>query len=333
MRAGQRGRSKSREHQQDEQPASPPDYVAIPVVEEREGLLPAVEALAQYTAPDFSLFFLGFFLLVTYCHETYYTQSIAVIAAWAVLQVLSQSLSDDFRTHLFWNIFALAGNLIFYLFIGYCWSMLKLYVDIWQGHMDPELMERIRTSLASGAFGSVLLDMKWTIMRWMITWPASMVYTFSRDPLRIITELLFEWSKQRWIYIISLAIQHHDQKDHVPVSWAAVACWLGYVLAYGVVGYAWTHVKLFIDVWQGALPASLEADLLRVYERKASYWEFVQRIKGLVFQWMITWPFSMVYTVLRHPCRILADAIYQLSQRKYMWIVGKAMDARHAKSE
>jgi len=308
--------------------------VAIPLLPDVGlGVVPAVEALATYTAPDLSLPFLALFALVTYCHEQYYAQTVAIIVAWVALQVASQALSDDFRINLFWNVFALLGNLIFYLLIGYCWSMLKLYVDIWQGHMPPELMERIRASIASGAFGSLLLEMKWIIMRFMITWPASVVYTFSRDPLRIISELLFEWSKQRYIAIISLALAHHDQKDSVPVSWATVAAWFGYALLYGVVGYAWTHAKLFIDVWQGALPASLEAQVLDVYRRQGSYWEFVQRIKWLVFQWMVTWPFSIVYTVLRHPCRMLADIIYQLSQRKFVWITRKAMETRHAKSE
>jgi hypothetical protein len=195
------------------------------------------------------------------------------------------------------------------------------------------MMDRIRTSVASGAFGTVLLEMKWTIMRWMVTWPASLIYTLSRDPLRIITELLFEWSKQRWAYIISLAIQHHDQPDHSPASWATVAMWFGYIFAYLIVGYLWTHVKLFIDIWQGALPPSLEAEITEVYQRNASYWAFVQRIKALVFQWMITWPFSIVYTILRHPCRMFVDLVYKLSQRKYAWIAGKAMEVRHAKSE
>lgn len=319
----------------DEVPVSitAPQAAAPSMTEQLQGFVPMVEAAAQFTAPDLSLPFLAFFALLTYCHETYYTQTILLLVAWTILQVVSVALTDDFRMNLFWNVFALLGNLLFYLLIGYCWSMLKLYVDIWQGHMPAELMTRIRTSIASGAFGSVLLDLKWTIIRWMITWPASVLYTFSRDPLRIITELLFEWSKQRYAYIISTALAHHDQKEYAPVSWAVVGVWFAYVLGYAAVGYAWTHAKLFIDVWQGALPASLEEQLRQVYDRKASYWEFVQRIKWLVFQWMITWPFSIVYTVLRHPCRIVADLIYTLSQRKYAWIVRKAMEVRHAKVE
>lgn len=321
----------SEEAQVEQEPQK--EHVAIPLEREPDVFVPTVEALARYTAPDLSLFFLAFFALLTYCHETYYAQSVVVIAVWAVLQMLSLALAEDFQTNIFWNAFALAGNILFYLLIGVCWSMLKLYVDLWQHHMSAELMERIRQSIASDDFDSVLIEMKWTIMRWMITWPASLVYTLSRDPLRIVTELLFEWSKQRYIYIISMALQHHDQQARVPVSWSSVALWIGYLASYGIIGYAWTHVKLFIDVWQGALPASLEAEVRQVYEHQSSYWDFVQRIKWLVFQWMITWPFSIVYTILRHPCRMLADLIYTLSQRKYAWIVRKAMDIRHAKSE
>jgi hypothetical protein len=334
MRGLRSGKTREREDEgAGDAPSPAPVAVAIPFGAERESLIPSVEAVAQYTAPDLSLFFLAFFALITYCHEAYYAQTIIVLAVWAAIQVLSQALTDDFRTNLFWNVFALLGNLLFYLFIGYCWSMLKLYMDIWQGHLPDAMMERIRVSVANGAIGAVLLEMKWSIMRWMITWPASVVYTFSRDPLRIVTELLFEWSKQRYMYIISTALQHHDQKDHLPVSWATVGVWCAYTLGYLLIGYAWTHIKLFIDVWQAALPPSLEAQVLDVYRRQASYWEFVQRIKWLVFQWMITWPFSIVYTVLRHPCRMLADLVYQLSHRKFVWIVRKAMDVRHTKSE
>ena len=307
--------------------------VAVPVSSVPEELVPAVKAVATYTAPDFSLFFIAFFALVTYCHETYYLQSIVLIGAWAALQMVSLGLEEDFQSNLFWNAFALLGNLLFYLLLGYCWSMVKLYLDIWQGHLSPALMNSIRTSLANGAIGTVLLEMKWNIMRWMITWPASLVYTMSRDPLRIITELLFEWSKQRYIYIISSALQRHDQMEEIPVSWTSVGIGFLYFLAYALIGFIWTHAKLFIDVWQGALPASMERELHEVYERKASYAAFALRIKWLVFQWMVTWPFSIVYTILRHPCRIIADAIYELSQRRLIFLIRTAMDLRHNKKE
>jgi hypothetical protein len=77
----------------------------------------------------------------------------------------------------------------------------------------------------------------------------------------------------------------------------------------------------------------LDAQVRAVYERKDSYWDFVKQIKWHVTQWMLTWPLSIVYTLLRHPLRIVVDFVYQLSHRKYMWIVGKAMDTRMNKQD
>ncbi len=145
----------------------------------------------------------------------------------------------------------------------------------------------------------------------------------SRDPLRVLTDLLFEWSRQRYVWIITSALGAAQQQQVDATLWTLL-----YVLAYLVVGYAWTHAKLFIDVWQGALPPALDAEVREVYDRKLSYWAFVARIKWHVMQWMITWPVSILYTIARHPLRMLADALYQISHKKYMWIVGKAMEMR-----
>jgi len=181
-----RGRSKKRVHNNNHEsggeepehrfPSREPEATladsAAAVAEQYNKLKPAVVALADYTAPDFSVFFIVFFALITYSHETYYAQSLIGLCIWAGLQLFSVVLNDDFRINIFWNVFALLGNLVFYLFLGYCWSMLKLYVDIWQGHMPEALMAQIRESIKTGTFGAVLLQLKWIIMRWTITWPA-----------------------------------------------------------------------------------------------------------------------------------------------------------------
>lgn len=174
------------------------------------------------------------------------------------------------------------------------------------------------------------------IVRWMTTWPINLAYTLSRDPLQIITDLIYTWSHQRYFAIMSSAIRAHDVSHGTAAaaaSWTDVATIMAYILTYFLLGYAWTHVKLFIDVWQGALPASLDAQVREVYTRQASYWEFVKQIKWHVTQWLLTWPLSIIYTLIRHPLRILIDFVYELSQRKYVWIVGRAMNARMKKQE
>lgn len=295
--------------------------------------------VARATAPELSIFFCIGFAAVAYFHESHFAHVAIFLAVWLIVQLSFNVLDDDFRNDLFWNVFSLLGNVVFYLFLGYLWSMVKLYLDVWQGHLDPALIARIRTCVSTDESGCVvplLLDMKWMIVRWMTTWPASLAYTLSRDPLHIITELIYTWSRQRYFAIMASAIKAHDISDssldnNGGASWTTLTIWFSYLLAYFVLGYAWTHIKLFIDVWQGALPPSLDSKVRDVYERKASYWDFVKQIKWLVTQWMLTWPLSIVYTLLRHPLRILVDFIYELSQRKYAWIIGKAMETRMKK--
>lgn len=293
--------------------------------------------IARATAPEFSILFFIAFAIVAYFHESHFVYVAIFMSVWLTIQLAFNVLDDNFRNDLFWNVFSLLGNVIFYLFLGYLWSMVKLYLDVWQGHLDPTLIARIRMCVSTQEAGCViplLLDMKWMIVRWMTTWPASLAYTLSRDPIHIITELIYTWSRQRYFAIMASAIKAHDISDSLDnngASWTTLATWFSYLLAYFVLGYVWTHAKLFIDVWQGALPASLDSKVRDVYERKASYWEFVGQIKWLVTQWMLTWPLSIVYTLLRHPLRILVDFVYQLSQRKYAWIVGKAMETRMKK--
>lgn len=248
------------------------------------------------------------------------------------------ALDEDFRNDLFWNVFSLLGYVAFYLFCGSLVSMGKLYLDVRFSHLDPHLIARIRSCVTTegetGCVVPLLFDMKWMLVRWMTTWPITVVHTLSRDPLRIVTDLIFQWTRQRYFWIMSSAIRALDNQDSTePTSWTEVAVGTGYLVSYLAIGYAWTHIKLFLEVWQGSLPASLDVQVRDVYNRKASYWEFVASIKWLVTQWMITWPLSVVYTILRHPLRIVADFIYQLSHRKYMWIVGKAMDARMKKDQ
>jgi hypothetical protein len=298
---------------------------------------------ASITSPDLSLFFIAFFVLLAYFHETHQAYTAIVLGAWLLIQLGSFVVKDDFRNDLFWSIFSLIGNLLFYLFIGYLWSLAKLYLDVWQGHLPTELMSQIRVCVSTkgepGCVLQFLFAMKWNIIRWMMAWPVSMAYTLSRDPLRIITDVIFDWSRQRYYVIITSALAAHDASTNATFNpadpssvgaadWYILAWWSGSVTAYLVIGYAWTHLKLFVDVWQGTLPQSLDDEVRQVYQGDKNYWQFVVKIKWLVLTWLITWPLSIVYTLLRHPVRILAETIYKLSQRKYMWLVRKGMEAR-----
>lgn len=282
-----------------------------------------------YTSPNFSFPFILLFVLVTYFHESHLTPMGVLVGAWIVIQFTSFVIKEDFRNDLFWSIFRLIGNLIFYLFIGYLWSMAKLYLDIWQGHLNEELMSKIRVCISdqgqAGCVFSILSELKWCIVQWMVTWPVSIAYTISRDPFRVITDFIFEASRKRYLYIITSAMHARDSTE---IQDTDLLSWALYFIGYMSIGYVWSHIKLFVDIWQKSLPPSLEQQARAVYAGDRNYWDFALQIKWLIIEWMITWPFSIVVTTLRHPVRIFADLIFRLSQSKYVWIIGKAMEAR-----
>lgn len=303
----------------------------VEVEEEEEKVTPmdVFNTISFYTSPDFSLTFIVLFILITYFHESHFTFTGIAVCIWIIIQCISFVIKEDFRNDLFWSIFGLVGNLIFYLFIGYLWSLAKLYLDILQGHLDPLLISKIRTCISeqgeAGCVFSFLSEMKWCIVQWMVTWPVSIAYTITRDPFKLITDVIFEMSRKRYLAIISAALYAHDNYE---LEEPNILYWILYFIGYITIGYIWTHLKLFIDVWQQSLPKSLENKIKLVYNGDKNYWNFALEIKWLVLQWLITWPFSILYTILRHPVRILADFVYRISQKKYVWIISKAMETR-----
>jgi hypothetical protein len=82
--------------------------------------------VADYSSPDFSLLFVIMFVAIAYFHETHFTYTTVAIAAWLLLQTVASVTRTDFKTDLFWNITSLLGNLLFYLFLGYLWSLVKV---------------------------------------------------------------------------------------------------------------------------------------------------------------------------------------------------------------
>jgi hypothetical protein len=303
--------------------------------------------IADYTAPGLTWTFVVLFILLTYVHEVHLVPTFAVIAVWLGIQLIRNILEEDFQTRFLWNCLGLLANIGVYIFIGFFWSHAKLYMDVWQKHLPETLSLQLTQCLSetgdTGCLLSFVYDIKWLIVQWMLTWPMSMVYTLSRDPLRIATDLLFEWSQQRYASIIAHAAGNNRPEDTMLLStgdlyflfyvvigylWTHVKDTMLlstgslYLLFYVVIGYLWAHVKLFIDVWQKRLPPRLEVFV------QESHWSLVKNAKLLIATWVIAWPFSLLHTLLRDPLRMLANFIYSLSERKYVWITGKAVEWR-----
>jgi hypothetical protein len=66
-----------------------------------------VNEAAAYTAPDFSLLFIGAFVLVTWLHDTHRTATAVILGIWVTLQIASSIIKEDFRNDLFWSVASL----------------------------------------------------------------------------------------------------------------------------------------------------------------------------------------------------------------------------------
>jgi hypothetical protein len=287
-----------------------------------------LEDVISWTYPSFSFSFLVLFVALTLFHESFSRETLFAIGIWTALQIGSSAVKPDFRNDLFWNIMSLIGRVLLYLFIGHLWSYVKFFINIWQGHASESLLTSLRACEVHTCFTDILLTQKASIAHWTITWPMSMIHTMTRDPLRIVTDLLFHWSQQRMFHLARLAVTLHDNKSSDGYDDATAQLvliyWIGSVVGYLFIGYLWAHLKLFIDVWRKALPPSVELDL----QNRQSYFSFVLKIKWLVTQWILTWPFSVLFTLFQHPLAILAEFIHRVSTRTYAWIVERAFSLR-----
>lgn len=296
------------------------------------GALGAVSFAADLTSPDVSLIFLALFAAVAYFHEQNFAYTTIAIGCWVAIQVAGHAIKDEFRSDLIWG---LAGKAVFYLLIGHGWAIAKLCFEVWQGRYTQVLSTCTNTTLSGSlervdCFANFVFSQKWHLTRWTTIWPISMAHTLSNDPIRIIADVTFTWSKYRIASLVESVFVGSTTAAAIPASVLALRI-VGGTIAYLVLGYIWTHAKLFVDVWYGVLPARLDAELCELYAKKQSYWEFIIKIKWLVLMWMLFWPLSIVYSLTQHPLRMLVDLVYRLSQRKYRWIIGRAMEMRMSK--
>ena len=322
--------------QEEEDDVMPSFEVHIPLFEKSPPEI--TRDVARATAPDVSIPFLLLFSAAAYFHESQ-PWAVGILAlAWLSLQTFMYVTEEDFRSDLFWNAFSLVGYLIFYLILGLVWSFAKLYLDVWQGHMPAAQMKVIVACFEDtgreGCVMDILLSMKWDLMRSMLAAPISFAYTLSRDPLRLLSNVIFDTFMSTYASILQQAVAAYKVRisgeivSNKAASWSALGYSAGVFFVYLVIGYAWTHIKLFVDVLYATLPRSLDEEVRGVWNGDKNYWNFIKKIKYLVVSWVLFWPISILYTLLRHPIKILVDFIYRLSQRKYIWIVNKAMESR-----
>lgn len=280
---------------------------------------------SEWTAPEFSLVFIALFVVATYLHKTQFSYTAIGVVGWLTIQIASNIIQEqDGQFDWFWYFFGLLGNLVYYLVLGLFWALLKIYIDIRTEEIDPQLISKF-TACAKDA-SCILSNMPPLIpiiIENMMSWPLSIAYTITSDPLALIGRITY--GKMRYLFANIVIFALDDQRESPEFG---IVVWFLIVIGYCVIGFGWSHLKLFIDVWQGTLPRYLDNELQSLYQKQQGYWSFIKRVKSFIIMWGMMWPFSMLYTVLRHPFKIVFDYLYELSKKKYHWIITKAMELR-----
>lgn len=301
-----------------------------------------VRNVAQMTSPGTSVMFFILFATFSYIHESYTVHTFIGIAVWILLQILNRVLEEDPKVDFswWWTLWGLFGDILFYLFIGLVWTYPKLYLDVWLNHLPTSsidyLVECTKQQIATekvSCFYGFVEQHRWLFAKWMLTWPLNMAYTFSRDPLRIITDMAFEFSRQRYVIIIESALAAIDpSSSSSPLDdgkrWI-LFWWVCYVVVYLLIGYLWTHGKLFVDISQGTLPKKLDDDIIQSMHDQNGLSDMLwEKLKGFVTRWWIFWPFSVAHTLLKHPVRIIIETLYKWSRASFTFIIQKAIQFR-----
>ncbi len=91
-----------------------------------------------------------------------------------------------------------------------------------------------------GCFYDFFGKIKWYIVKWILTWPFSLAYTLSRDPLKIATDTIVRLSEQRYIAIIQsalFALDHQPGTNGIETAnWTTLAWFFGSIAGYLLMG-------------------------------------------------------------------------------------------------
>ena len=323
MQERPRTRSKKRNASPDPEPLEEEEEEEEPVIF-NPSFASIFHRATAWTAPEFSLAFIVLFGLATWLHKVKFSVTAVGALCWLGLQI-SASVSRNQGHVDVWYFLGLLGNLVYYLVLGAVWAGFKLYIDIRQDAV-PQAVKLALIQCPDrnvDCILSTLPPLVPDIVQNMVSWPLSIAYTITSDPLAIIGKFAYGNLRRHFAYIVVLALANNDGEATLGIFWT-----LGLVLAYIALGFAWSHAKLYIDVWQGCLPKHLDDELCNLRAKNQTYWVFIQKIKGFVVLWGLTWPFSMLHTLLRHPFRIVFEYIYEISKKKYHWIIQKALQMR-----
>ncbi len=272
--------------------------------------LKALDRTAELLSPNATLPFLAFVVAVVSFHESHFAYAGSFVLLWLILQVASYVKNEDFQTDLFWGILGLIGKFVVYLIAGQLWACVKVYLQISNGRASVDVMTCLDLSRSTETAGCLLL-MRWEIIQWILLWPSSLIYTVCKDPLRILTDVIYEWSQHRLAAIAQSAFAAYKISIGQSAEAVVVTSWwvlLAYIAAYLTLGYLWSYVQLFIDAWHKELPRKAETAI----QQNQDHLIIVRGLRWAIASWALMWPFQLLYALARRPVAILRDTLDRL---------------------
>ena len=275
-------------------------------MEEQRGVpeppqLPSFPDISQWE-PQIAV---ALFVLATFFHESHTQETGWGVVVIVLLYLISFFVQEENRAQIGWTILQLLARLLSYIFVGCLWIFPKLYIELASGRMDSNAIRACASEL--DCVLSHLLTMKWCLFRWCTMWPMSIASTVLRNPFNSIFELFWDNAK---LSLARLAVY--------ATSTQSTSIWFIFlaIFLYAIIGVFWGHLKLYLDIRFNELPSPVARDL-----QNLPYVEFVHKNLWLVVLWILTWPISVIFTLLKRPFALLCDLA---PTRTLVWIVEKA---------
>lgn len=101
---------------------------------------------------------------------------------------------------LFWTVL--------YFVAGYAFTHLYLLISVWKGSLPKKLDDRVVGIWNNNeSYWQFIVDIKWLVMRWLVTWPFEMLYIGMRHTLFPLLEWLYSLSVRKYVWLTELAMQ------------------------------------------------------------------------------------------------------------------------------
>lgn len=169
--------------------------------------------LREYTVVG-TFWFILIVLGSTYFHESRPLSVGAVLFIWVFIQISHSAVpflewKPTCKTCVKWTFYFIG-----YLVVGFLWSFAKLWIHIWRGHLEEDLLA-VLLACQSGSETcyvdfSYLLQPR--IFTWILYFPLSMAMTIFEDPIKIVLEVGHAIVERTYGFVIKHAITMYTNR-------------------------------------------------------------------------------------------------------------------------